>query len=60
MKQQTLIHDETIRFSFLDPLHGYIELVLDSSEQKYSFKGWKIMPHKEPFRVRINIICIDI
>ena len=43
--------DEMITFSFLDAVDGFIELTMDAP-QKYSNKGWMIIPHKEPFRVR--------
>ena len=44
--------DEMIRFSFLDTENGYIEMVMDAP-QKYSNKGWKIIPHKEPLIVSL-------
>ena len=48
-----------ITFSFLDPFDGFIELTMDVP-QKYSNKGWRIIPHKEPFRVRINDIHVHV
>jgi len=42
--------DEVIRFTFLDPVNGYIELVLEPMDQVIS-QGWNIEPHKEPLRV---------
>ena len=44
--------DEAFRFTFLDPVDGYIELVLEDMAQVTS-QGWNIEPHKEPLRVRI-------
>ena len=44
-----------ITFSFLDPVDGFIELTMDVP-QKYSNKGWMIIPHKETFRVRSHHI----
>ena len=44
--------DEMITFSFFD---GFIELTMDAP-QKYSNKGWMIIPHKEPFMVRSHHI----
>ena len=46
--------DEMITFSFLDQVDGFIELTMDAP-QKYSNKGWMIIPHKEPFRVRSSL-----
>ena len=46
-----------ITFSFLDPVDGFIELTMDAP-QKYSNKGWMIIPHKEPFRVRSHHIGV--
>ena len=40
-----------IRFSFLNPVNGYIELDSVSMEQVV-YRGWSIEPHKEPLRVR--------
>ena len=40
-----------IRFTFLDPVDGYIELLLEDIDQVTS-QGWNIEPHKEPLRVR--------
>ena len=45
------MEDEVIRFTFLDPVDGYIELVLEDIDQVTS-QGWNIEPHKEPLRVR--------
>ena len=44
------IIDEIIRFSFLDPVNGYIELDSIGMEEVAS-RGWSIEPHKEPLRV---------
>ena len=44
------IKDEIIRFSFLDPVNGYIELDTISMEQVVC-RGWSIEPHKEPLIV---------
>ena len=40
-----------IRFSFLNPVNGYIELDSVSMEQVV-YRGWSIEPYKEPLRVR--------
>ena len=53
-----------ITFSFLDPDDGFIELTMDVP-QKYCNKGWMIIPHKEPFRVRsrgyiLNVVVIQL
>ena len=45
------MEDEVIRFTFLDPVDGYIELVLEDIGEVTS-QGWNIEPHKEPLRVR--------
>ena len=49
--------DEVIRFTFLDPVNGYIELVLEDMDQVTS-QGWNIEPHKEPLRVCECIILV--
>ena len=49
--------DERITFSFLNPVDGFIELKKEAP-QKYSNKGWMIIPHKEPFRVRSDHIGV--
>ena len=41
-----------IRFSFLDPVNGYIQLIPDK-QQDLPHTGWKIMPHKKPLVVRL-------
>ena len=51
--------DEMITFSFLDPVDGFIELTMDVP-QKYSNNGWMIIPHKEPFRVRIDDVHVHV
>ena len=44
--------DEIIRFSFLDPVNGYIELHVDTiSMEQVVCRGWSIEPHKEPLIV---------
>ena len=44
------VKDETVRFSFLDPVYGYIELDTVNMGQEAS-QGWSVEPHKEPLRV---------
>ena len=46
----TAIEDHIIRFRFLNPVNGYIELDSIGMEQVAS-RGWSIEPHKEPLRV---------
>ena len=46
-----------IRFTFLDPVDGYIELVLEDMDQVTS-QRWKIEPHMEPLIV-MNIKIIN-
>ena len=45
-----------IRFSFPNPVNGYIELDSVSMEQVV-YRRWSIEPHKEPLRV-IKLMCI--
>ena len=44
-----------IRFTFLDPVNGYIELVLEDMDHVIT-QGWNIDPHMEPLRVRGSLI----
>ena len=46
-KHPNAVEDQIIRFSFLDPVNGYIELNIEHMEQV----GWSIEPHMEPLRV---------
>lgn len=45
------VEDEIIRFSFLDPVNGYIELDTANMEN-VTCRGWHIEPHKEPLKLR--------
>ena len=39
-----------IRFQFLCPVNGYIELDMNIPQER-SVKGWTLVPHKRPLRV---------
>ena len=49
------MEDQVIRFTFLDPVNGYIELVLEDMDHVIT-QGWNIDPHMEPLRVRGSLI----
>ena len=43
-----------IRFQFIDPVNGYIELDMNIPQER-SVKGWTLVPHKRPLRVIIAL-----
>ena len=48
-----------IRFQFIDPVNGYIELDMNIPQER-SVKGWTLVPHKRPLRVINHVIHVSI
>ena len=51
--------DEMIRFQFIDPVNGYIELDMNIPQER-SVKGWTLVPHKRPLRVINHVIHVSL
>ena len=51
--------DEIIRFQFVDPVNGCIELDMNMMQER-SFKGWTLVPHKRPLRVIVMLYNVSI
>jgi len=49
-KYPNAVEDQAFRFTFQDPVNGYIEFVLEGMD-RVTAQGWSIEPHMEPLRV---------
>ena len=57
VKHSKAEQDEMIRFQFIDPVNGYIELDMNIPQER-SVKGWTLVPHKRPLRVINHVIHV--
>ena len=58
VKHSKAEQDEMIRFQFIDPVNGYIELDMNIPQER-SVKGWTLVPHKKPLRVINHVIHVS-
>ena len=59
VKHSKAEQDEMIRFQFIDPVNGYIELDMNIPQER-SVKGWTLVPHKRPLKVINHVIQVSL